>query len=124
MFFNHWSEVPENYWKWQYFKPYELASKGDGSLLVDELALNKLEQVRIIIKRPIYINSAYRDDLYNAQIGGAPLSYHVEAKAFDISLENQNKENLFYIAKQVGFTGFGLNYNNFLHVDTGHKRSW
>lgn len=124
MFFSHWSLIKKKQWPFQYFTPRELASNGNNSLLIDYEAISKLEQVRQAIGKPLFINSAYRDDLYNALIGGSPLSYHVEGKAFDISLKNQNKNNLISICRQVGFTGLGVNYTSFLHVDTGRARQW
>jgi len=124
MFYSHWSLIKKKQWPFKYFNPRELASNGNQSLLIDYDAISKLEQVRIETGKPLFINSAYRDDLYNAFIGGSPLSYHVEGKAFDISLKNQNKNNLISICRQVGFTGLGVNYKSFLHVDTGHKREW
>jgi uncharacterized protein YcbK (DUF882 family) len=124
MFFNHWKLIKKNHWPFKYFTPYELASNGNGSLLINYDAITKLELVRMLLDKPIIINSAYRDDLYNSLIGGSPLSYHTEGKAFDISLKNQNKDNLISICKEVGFTGLGVNYTNFLHIDTGYKRSW
>jgi uncharacterized protein YcbK (DUF882 family) len=124
MFFNHWKLIKKRHWSFKYFTPYELASNGNGSLLINYDAISKLEQVRILINKPIYINSAYRDDLYNSLVGGSPMSYHTEGKAFDISLKNMNKNNLIAACEKVGFTGFGVNYTSFLHVDTGHKRNW
>ncbi len=124
MFFSHWSQIPSSYWRWKHFKPFELASKGNGSLLVNEAALDLLEAARIRMNRPFFINSAYRDEHHNAMIGGAPRSYHLEGRAFDISLRNQDKEKLIKILTQVGFTGLGVNYQSFVHADNGRKRRW
>jgi uncharacterized protein YcbK (DUF882 family) len=124
MFFSHWSLIKNSQWPFKYFTPYELASNGNGSLLINYDAITKLEQVRILLNKPLIINSAYRDDLYNSLIGGSPMSYHTDGKAFDISLKNIEKNYLIEACEKVGFTGFGVNYTSFLHVDTGYKRKW
>ena len=121
---HHWNHVPASTWRWPNFMPVELASHGDGSLLVDEHALDCLQQMRRIIGRPLVINSAYRDPIHNAKVGGAALSMHKFGKAFDVSLRGHNKWTLIQAAEQAGFTGMGINYNSFLHVDTGRKRRW
>ena len=123
MFYDSYENVNLNTWPSRYFKPKELASKGDGSLLVDFEALARLEYLRQLIGKPLYINSAYRDPIHNARVGGAPMSMHKFGKAFDISIKNVDKFELERLAKQVGFTGFGY-YNTFLHVDTGRARWW
>ncbi len=124
MYFEHWSMIPASLWRWTYFKPQEIASKRDGSILVNEDALDKLQRSRIIAGRPLFINSAYRDELHNAMIGGSPRSYHLEGRAFDISLRNFQKDELIRILISARFTGLGINYNSFVHADTGRKRQW
>lgn len=126
MFVGHWSEVNLDWWKsrWPDFHPSEIASKGNGSLLINEHALDILQSARNICGRPFYINSAYRDPIHNAQVGGAPRSAHKEGIAFDISLRGHNKDQLIAACGRAGFTGFGVNYNTFLHVDTGRARRW
>lgn len=122
MFYSHYSKVPKKVWRWKNFTPKELASNGDGSLLINFKALDKLQKVRDLINKPLKINSAYRDPLYNAKIGGAPLSQHKYGTAFDISLKGHNKWQLLKICKEVGFKGFGF-YNTFLHVDDRKKKA-
>jgi uncharacterized protein YcbK (DUF882 family) len=108
--------------RWPNFSPKEVASKGDGTLLIDEHALDCLQKARDIAGKPLIINCGYRDELHNALVGGAPRSYHLEGRAFDISLRGFTKAELIKICEQAGFTGFGVNYSTFLHVDTGRKR--
>jgi zinc D-Ala-D-Ala carboxypeptidase len=43
MFYEHYDQVPMASWRWRHFAPREIASKGDGSILIDEDALDKLE---------------------------------------------------------------------------------
>lgn len=125
LYYSHWTLIPKDVWKWKNFHPSEIACKGDGSILIDEDAMNRLQLLRTIIGKPLIINSAYRSRRHNAKIGGSPKSMHRLGKAFDISLTNQDKEELARIAFSagVGFRGKGF-YNTFLHVDTGPTRQW
>ena len=122
--YSHWSSVPSVEWPYLFFKPVELASKGDGSLLANHPAIQKLEALRRLLGKPVIINSAYRDPIHNARVGGAPMSRHKKGDAFDIALKSQSKQQLIQFAKQAGFTGFGINYRSFVHVDCGPERSW
>lgn len=126
MLYSHYSEVPEEVWHWPNFTPSEIASKGDGSIRVNADALDKLQRLRELVGKPLFLTSAYRDRLHNARVGGAPRSRHRLGTAFDISLSNHQgeKDKLIELAKQVGFLGFGVSYNSFLHVDTGPRRQW
>ena len=123
MLFEHYSQVPSKLWRWQSFTPKEIACRGTGEILINQDALDKLQLLRDIIKKPLYINSAYRSALHNARVGGAPMSSHKKGIAFDISLRNHNIEDLHKTALKAGFTGFGI-YQTFLHVDTGRVRQW
>ena len=115
--------MPVSAWPWPNFTPAEIASKGDGSLLVVYDAMHTLQKLRDVLGRAMIINSAYRDPAHNASVGGSPNSTHKQGIAFDISLRGHDKVRLARLAKQVGFTGFGY-YNTFLHVDTGRQRFW
>ncbi len=123
MFYEHYDQVPRASWRWRYFTPREIASKGDGSLLIDEDALDRLQHARQIARVPFVILSAYRDPIHNAKVGGAPLSMHQQGKAFDIRIAGLDKWQLLTACQRAGFTGFGF-YSTFLHVDTGKSRTW
>lgn len=121
MWYSHYSQV--SYWPWRNFAPKEIASKGDESLEVDEDALNKLQLLRDLMGCPLILNSAYRDRLHNARVGGAPRSMHKYGRAFDVRLGDFDKQDLLDYARAVGFTGIGF-YGSFLHIDTGKNRQW
>jgi hypothetical protein len=120
--YDHWSDVPDQVWVWPNFTPEELASKGDGSIRLREMALDMLQILRDEMG-PLIINSAYRDPLYNARIGGAPMSRHKFGEAFDIAIRDYDRYELAQKAREVGFTGFGY-YQTFLHVDIHRPRFW
>lgn len=102
--------------------------RGDNSLLLVPHAMDSLQHMRIIVGEELVVNCGWRSWRHNALVGGAPLSEHKNGVAFDISLFNRfgklDKEKLHQAALQAGFTGFGLNYNTFIHVDKGRRRTW
>jgi len=122
----HWEDVPRtfNAWPFKYFQPVEIACRADNSLVIDHDAVARLDMLRSRLGKPVRLTSAYRSPYHNAAVGGAPRSQHVGGKAFDIALEAHDKDTLHRIAVDVGFTGFGLHYNTFIHVDTGPARQW
>ena len=76
--------------------------------------------------RVITLNSAYRTPAYNASVGGARNSMHVQRKAIDIQWGTssvQGRVDMIQKAIDAGFTGIGC-YNSFMHVDIGGKRQW
>lgn len=123
MLYSHHSQIDLADWPYRYFMPRELASKGDGSLLVDHDAIARLDAMRHAVGIPFIITSAYRDSLHNARVGGAPRSYHKRGQAFDILLRGHNPDQLRREAERAGFGGIAF-ANTFIHVDTGPRRTW
>ncbi len=107
-------------WRWPHFQPAELACRCGGRFCGGEYwhdpsFLDGLEIVRARIGRPLIINSGHRCDLWNAAIGGAPLSRHKQI-AVDIALAGHDWIELRDAARGAGFTGLGL-ARTFLHMD-------
>ena len=129
MIFKHWSEISESAWPYRFFKPNEIACHGTGELGMNNDALVALDNFRGLLGSPVSLSSAYRSAYHNAKIGGAPLSSHTTrgsngSTAFDVKLMNYDKATLRDIAERVGFKGFGMRYNTFIHIDMGRRRSW
>lgn len=93
-------------------------------MLVNERALSALDALRDDLGRPIRLSSAYRSAYHNARVGGAPLSRHREGDAFDIVLDGMDKDVIRAAAELHGFTGFGMRYRTFIHIDMGRRREW
>lgn len=124
-FVSHYSQWPREKWPWKDFSPREMASKREGELMLDFDAMDKLQALRDYLGTPLLITSAYRSAAHNKAVGGAKGSYHLQGKAFDVRMENQNPEEFEVAARKVGFTGFGYYAKNgFMHIDTGPKRTW
>jgi hypothetical protein len=86
----------------------------------------KLENFAISLGRPITLNSAYRTPEYNASVGGAKNSMHVQRKAVDVQWGTsslQGRVNMIQRACDAGLSGIGC-YNSFIHLDIGAKRHW
>ena len=114
-----------------HFKWSEFACKcGCGCTYVSQDAIDKLEELRVLLGAPIQINSACRCPIHNAKIGGAPMSQHRSTKAspstaFDIAIGNHDKQDIISLAERVGVGGIGIKYNTFVHVDDRpNKARW
>ncbi len=123
MYYKHWTQIPTKSWPWTFFTTKEIASHGDGSIIIVPQALDKLQTLFREMNCPIRINDGYRDPIHNVKVGGAPLSMHKFGKAFDLSFHGLDKQKLYSMARACGFTGIG-HYASFLHVDIGRRREW
>jgi zinc D-Ala-D-Ala carboxypeptidase len=115
----HWSKVPAGEWRWPNFAPAEMASKGDGSIVLSCDAMDALQRVRDRLGVPLIITSAYRDPAHNAKVGGAKRSKHMEGIAFDVRVDNVAPDALIAAARVEGFRAFGTYpRQGFVHLDT------
>lgn len=113
-------------WPLQYFRPEELRCKGSGKLFTPLLTAQRLDVCRHEFGEPMHVVSGYRSKSHNTLVGGAPLSLHLEGRAFDIQwghMSAARKRALLAAAMNAGFTGFGF-YGTFLHMDDGSPRVW
>jgi zinc D-Ala-D-Ala carboxypeptidase len=127
-FYQSWKDVPKEGWRWKNFSPRELACKGSGSLIVDEVALDRLQALRDALGVPLILVSAYRSPEHNRAVGGAKKSLHMKGIAFDVSMANHDPYVFEMAAKEAGFRGVGTYPRSdgpgFMHVDLGAERSW
>jgi len=123
MLYDHFSEISGKDWRWNNFRPAEIACRGSAEILVDPIALDALQAARNECGRPFQILSAYRSPRHNAYVGGAPLSAHKSGIAFDIHLDGHDRQTLLDICRGAGFGSFGR-YVSFLHVDMRPGRAW
>jgi len=121
-FFKHWRDVDPKDWRWPSFAPQEIACRHCGELLLDEAFMDTLQRQRDETS-PIVITSAYRCPIWNAMVGGAPLSMHKLGKAGDQALCGRVLAHVEAQARRAGFAGFGR-YKTFLHADIGPSRQW
>lgn len=80
--------------------------------------LTKLEELRTQYGKPIIINSGFRCPKHNAEVGGAPSSWHL-LFATDIRPDIGNESDLMYLYKlalAANWGGIGL-YEGRIHLD-------
>ncbi len=124
-YYADWRDVPEKLWRWVNFSPEEIACRGDGTIHINEPALDKLQTLRDRLSVPLIVHSAYRSPAYNRQVGGAKHSMHLQGAAFDISMANHDPVSFEAAARETGFTGFGFYpRQNFMHIDIGRACQW
>lgn len=118
-----------------YYKKNQYYLTNSGKENFDANTILMLDEARDIIEKTwnvanplkriaFNINSAYRTDSRNSEVGGVLNSAHrnkggAKAKAVDIgwsSYNNEQKEIMEAALRSVGFTRFGK-ANSFLHVD-------
>lgn len=123
--YKNWSLYPMSEWRWPAFSPQEMASRGEGELLIDPVAMDRLQALRTKLSKPLIINSAYRSEAHNLKVKGAKNSQHRLAKAFDVRMDNHNPHAFERAARECGFTGFGhYPKSGFMHIDIGPARRW
>ena len=123
--YSNWRDVPKAKWRWANFSPAEIACRGDGSIKVNEHALDCLQALRDLLGKPMIVLSGYRSPEHNRRVGGARASKHMEGTAFDISMANHDPVAFEAAARKTGFLGFGFYpRSGFMHIDLGPARTW
>jgi len=109
-----------------HFKRSEFACEcGCGFDTADAALLECLRQIRQKFKRPVLILSGCRCEAHNKEIGGAPNSQHIYARAADISVIGHSPEEVADFAETIPDVSVGR-YRGHTHVDTrtGPPRYW
>lgn len=100
----------------EHFTNEELQCKCCGALVLHENFLKELELLRNTYGKPMRVNCCYRCEKHNAEVGGAPNSYHKKGMAIDIHCPSaQERHTLALIAMQLGWSI--VVYKTFLHLD-------
>ena len=77
---------------------------------------------------PMPVTSEFRCKAHNAEVSTVKNGPHTLAKAADIHISGERAMQLFEKARQIGFSGIGLNqkgphHKRFVHVDTVDRRA-
>lgn len=96
-----------------------------GAVKLCPALVDKLQQLRNALNRPIVITSGYRCEEHNRAVGGAQRSQHLLGRAADIRVAGLTPEEVAGVAEAVGFKGIGI-YPTFTHVDVreGPQARW
>ena len=111
----------------EYFSLYEFACPCCNQVMLSPELLTRLNHLRMVINKPIYINSGFRCEKENRKVGGVQGSYHLWGMAVDIHAKDYLLYDLLLYAQELGFNGIGFyEKENFLHLDvrSGEKRIW
>ena len=112
------ADVPADKWRWPDFTPGEISCRGSGSILVDDRAMDMLQELRTRLGKAVHVNSGYRSPAHNRAIGGAKHSKHMEGIAFDCRMEGHDPQVFMATARDVGFRGIGeYPVLGFCHID-------
>lgn len=109
----------------EHFKLKEFQCRHCQLVKVDPKLVFLLEELRQRVGKPLIINSGYRCEVHNRNVGGAKGSQHVKGTAADIRLPpGVTADELAELAEEVGFDGIGK-YSSFVHVDVrGYPARW
>ena len=101
----------------KYFQFSELKCRcGCNTCNIDYDALKMLVKARVILSKPIVLNSAYRCEVHNSAIGSTT-NNHTSGVAFDIRCENGGyRLKLIEALIMAGFERIVV-YFDFIHVD-------
>jgi len=100
----------------------EFACRCCGAVRVDPELVQKLQQLRDRIGKPIAITSGYRCPAHNRAVGGAAQSQHMYGAAADITVKGMAPATVADHAEAIGFGGIGR-YSTFTHVDVRAGRA-
>jgi len=107
----------------KFFKDSEFECKcGCGLNIINEDLTNKLDKAREIAGIPFVINSAFRCETHNKNIGGVANSSHLKGLAVDIkALTSIDKYKIVNALMSVGFKRILL-YKTFIHCDMDYSK--
>jgi zinc D-Ala-D-Ala carboxypeptidase len=101
----------------RYFKKEEFWCPCCGKEKMQPDFLLMMDTIRMLHGGPLYINSGWRCESHNTDIGGALNSAHPRGWAVDISvLGSRKRYELMSICFRVGITRMGV-MNTALHID-------
>lgn len=107
------------------FRSEEFECKCCGKCEMDQRLIDVLQLIRDILNKPIYINSGYRCDKHNKEVGGSSNSQHTKGKAADIRIKDMSVKQMYEMVKCFPtITGIGIYpEQHFVHVDVRDKPS-
>ena len=110
------------------FKVSEFACKHCGENKVQQKLINMLQIIRDEAGIPIRVNSGYRCEVHNKNVGGVKGSQHTLGVAADLSCAKGAKFLLnivqkLYNEKRLPDLQFCKEYKSWIHVDCGKKRN-
>ena len=84
---------------------------------IDRKFVQKLQDVRDQLEIPMIVNSGYRCEQHNLDVGGVPGSYHLKGTAADFHFPNSHFRALAAMHCLNMGLSIGINSGSMLHVD-------
>lgn len=107
------------------FSDYEFECPCCGLYIPNISLVNKLQELRNIVMKPIIVNSGTRCPKHNMDVGGVQSSQHLKGKAADITVRNYPIDQLYKYALEIFKDGGIGRYRTFIHVDVrDYKARW
>ena len=113
-------------WVTRMVPPEEGWTRLDGTVKVLIRRFYDAARAEGIISGPIFLNSGYRNPVYNEEVDGARASQHLQGTACDLTwsgFDPNRSQTYANLARRIGFRGVGY-YNTFIHFDIGPERFW
>ena len=108
---------------WQYFKLNEKTGRNHTVSELDTELVDRLDIARGYSEIPYVLNSGYRTESENTEVGGVENSAHMNKKAVDIRARNSNEHFLITMGLiRAGFTRISKKYPNHIHVDISTEK--
>lgn len=106
----------------KYFKKEEFSCPHCGENEIDETFLQLLDKARELAGVPFVINSGYRCQEHNEDVGGLPNSSHLFGVAADIKCVNSaDRFTIVDALIRAGFVRIGV-ADSFIHVDLDYVK--
>ena len=108
----------------RHFNPKEFVCPCCGIVKINPHLFAVLEFIRLYFKKPVYITSGYRCELYNKRVGGRLKSKHLLGDACDIYIEGIAPEQIYDLLNLTFPKTYGIGlYETFVHVDVRPNRA-
>lgn len=108
-----WSKYPN-------FSESEFRCQETGEIDMDEVFLQRLQELRNAFGKPMAVTSGYRSPRHSIERKKPEPGSHAQGKAADIAIAGPAAYELVGIAMSLGFTGIGVNQKGgarFIHLD-------
>lgn len=97
---------------------------GSPALFLCPALVNKCQEIRNGLGKPVTVNSGYRTPTYNNAVGGANNSMHMYGMAADLSCKSVSIATLVQVAQKAMGERGGLGvYKTFVHIDVRKTRA-
>lgn len=123
------AQLTENFREEEFFcKCLNLVCSGKRHRVIDLELVGKIQKVRDLLGKKIFVVSGMRCPSWNKDQGGHSNSFHLPkwGLASDLEVEEawsrKKTIELYLAAEKFGFNGLGF-YGSFIHVDIGERIS-